>query len=441
MSRSPQGASRGLVGNLVVFGLGVLLSVGFYAALSHYAPPDSLLVRYTAGHWVEYVETGMFFWGMLALAAKGWNIARQRRAARSALLPAWAGAVVPSSEAVILLRELHQRPGLLQDTLVVQRLGGALEFVKNRGSTEGLDDHLRAASDADANAIDGSYALIRYITWAIPILGFLGTVLGITEAIANVTPEQLANSITGVTDGLAIAFDTTAIALGYSMCLMFFTFILDRREQALLNAVDEVAERELAHRFERTGTEGNEVVELLRRNNQSQLQASELLVKKQAEIWAQTISELRSRSESASREHENRLVATLGKLLDQTLATHQQRLNLQEKKTTDEIARLLERFERINTALRETSASIDRQGQRVAEQSALLGKLLDSEQQVLRLQETMGQNLQLLAHSGGFQQALHSLTAAFHLLTARAEAPGAYAAGSPLNRSRQGNAA
>jgi hypothetical protein len=437
------GTGRGLVGNLVVFGLAILASVGFYSALAHYADAESLLVRYTAGHWVEYIETGMFFWGMLALAGKAWQIRKQRRALRVQVLPIWNGQPAPVSEAGTLLERLGTLPRGLRGSALVERLRGGLDFVKSRGSTDGLDDHLRAQSDADANAADGSYALIRYITWAIPILGFLGTVLGITDAIANVTPEQLATSISGVTAGLAIAFDTTAIALGYSMALMFFTFLLDRREQAVLAGIDEVVERELAHRFERVGGEANEVVDFVRRNNELQVRASELLVKKQAELWAQTMDEMRSRIEAAGKASQDRLTTTLGKLLDQTLAAHQQRLAGQEKQVAEGTARLLERFEKVGQALRETAAIVDRQSQRMAEQTALLGKLLESEQTVLRLQETMGQNLQALAHAGGFQQALHSLTAAIHLLTARSESPAAYAGGTLMvgNRSRQGNAA
>ncbi|MEI2659369.1 MAG: MotA/TolQ/ExbB proton channel family protein [Bifidobacterium adolescentis] len=56
--------------------------------------------------------------------------------------------------------------------------------------------------------------LIRTITWAVPILGFLGTVIGITMAIANITPDQLESSLGEVTAGLAVAFDTTASVTG-----------------------------------------------------------------------------------------------------------------------------------------------------------------------------------------------------------------------------------
>ena len=96
-----------------------------------------------------------------------------------------------------------------------------------RGSADELDDQLRNLADTDALALESSYALTRFITWAIPIIGFLGTVLGITGAISGVTPEVLEKSLSTVTDGLALAFDTTALALGLTMLT---TLLRDARD-------------------------------------------------------------------------------------------------------------------------------------------------------------------------------------------------------------------
>lgn len=91
-----------------------------------------------------------------------------------------------------------------------------------------------------------SFQLIRTVTWAVPIMGFLGTVIGITMAIANVTPEQLDSSLPEVTSGLAVAFDTTAQALGMSMVLVFGTFVIERAEQSVLNELEEFGINALA---------------------------------------------------------------------------------------------------------------------------------------------------------------------------------------------------
>ncbi|MFO0006175.1 MAG: MotA/TolQ/ExbB proton channel family protein, partial [bacterium] len=82
-----------------------------------------------------------------------------------------------------------------------------------RRADAALDDHLKYLADLAADRLVQSFQLVRTVTWAVPIMGFLGTVIGITMAIANVTPEQLDSSLPEVTSGLAVAFDTTAQAL------------------------------------------------------------------------------------------------------------------------------------------------------------------------------------------------------------------------------------
>jgi biopolymer transport protein ExbB/TolQ len=195
-----------------------------------------------------------------------------------------------------------------------------LDFLARRSSAADLDDQMRALADEDALAVENSYSLIRFITWAIPILGFLGTVLGITEAIAGVTPEVLEQSLNTVTDGLALAFDTTAVALTLTMIVMFLTFLTDRAEQGVLEAVDHYAERQLAHRFLRTGPDGGAFVEMVRQNTSVLLQGTEQLIKRQAELWSRALEETERRHTKAANEQQARLTEALEAALTRTLA-------------------------------------------------------------------------------------------------------------------------
>ena len=126
--------------------------------------------------------------------------------------------------------------------------------MRRKSSAETLDDELRALADYDVDRMHASYSLVRIIVWAIPILGFLGTVIGITLAIAKLSPDQLENSLPEVTAGLGIAFDTTALALALSMVLMFAKFFVERLETRLLMAVDRRVAEELVGRFQTYGT-------------------------------------------------------------------------------------------------------------------------------------------------------------------------------------------
>src|SRR5262249_27675167 len=154
-----------------------------------------------------------------------------------------------------LLAALGRAPARLRNTYLGQRVAAVLDFLCQRRSAAELDDHLRTLSDNDSVALEATYALTRFITWAIPILGFLGTVLGITDAISGATPEVLEKNLSQVTDGLGLAFDATALALALTMVTMFCSFLVERREQEVLEEVDRYVERQLAHRFQRGGHE------------------------------------------------------------------------------------------------------------------------------------------------------------------------------------------
>jgi biopolymer transport protein ExbB/TolQ len=62
--------------------------------------------------------------------------------------------------------------------------------------------------------------MMRYIAWAIPAIGFIGTVRGIGDALAQ-AHRAVEGDVAGVTESLGTAFNSTLIALLISMVLMF----------------------------------------------------------------------------------------------------------------------------------------------------------------------------------------------------------------------------
>src|SRR6201999_1221002 len=117
-------------------------------------------------------------------------------------------------------------------------------------SADDLDDHLRHLEELEAVQANASYSMARIIIWAIPILGLLGTVMGITIAVANLNPQTLEESMTMVTHGLGVAFDHTATALSLTMLLMFIKSRVERLEDLLLARVDGRGSQELVGRFQ-----------------------------------------------------------------------------------------------------------------------------------------------------------------------------------------------
>jgi biopolymer transport protein ExbB/TolQ len=112
-------------------------------------------------------------------------------------------------------------------------------------------------SDRDASASDSSYSIARVLIWAIPILGFIGTVVGLGSAVSGFSEflagaaglEAIKDAIGDVTQGLGMAFDTTLLALVLSVLLMFPLSVVQRREENLFVEIDNYLDDMLLSRF------------------------------------------------------------------------------------------------------------------------------------------------------------------------------------------------
>jgi biopolymer transport protein ExbB/TolQ len=96
---------------------------------------------------------------------------------------------------------------------------------------------LNSSLDLCLHEIDLRYTMIRYVIWAIPALGFLGTVLGIALALAYAGAVDLQDPalLAGLTERLAVAFNTTLLALCMSAVLVLVQHIVQAREERALN--------------------------------------------------------------------------------------------------------------------------------------------------------------------------------------------------------------
>ena len=130
--------------------------------------------------------------------------------------------------------------------LLTRILRGLEHFSVRKNHTE-TADMLKSQSEIDATMVDSSYVLIKVFIWAIPILGFIGTVLGISEAVSSFGGEMgaaadievIKEQLGQVTGGLSEAFDTTLVSLIFSLWVMFPTSVMQKNEEDLLNKVDE----------------------------------------------------------------------------------------------------------------------------------------------------------------------------------------------------------
>jgi hypothetical protein len=373
-------------------------------AIVHRGPlHDTVAARYLR-HEVECVELTLFCCAIAALGTKLWRSRSEkgaiRAAERGAVIPSWDGKPVPVEAAPQLLGGLAKLPRRLQRTYLVSRVADVLDFLCSRRSARELDDQLRTLTDNDALALEGSYALTRFITWAIPILGFLGTVLGITGAISGVTPEKLESELHTVTDGLALAFDATALGLALTMITMFVSFLVERVEQAMLESVDRFIDRQLAHRFEREGIDSGEFSDVVRQNTQALLKVTEHLVQRQAEIWSRSFEQIEKRLSEAEQRQQQRVQTALEVALNKTLEAHSKRVGDLDRQSAERNLQVLEKMAGlgniIRDATREQQTALAPFARGLSAQAEAAARSQESEKQLLLLQEQLNRNLATL---------------------------------------------
>src|SRR5262249_27373960 len=153
----------------------------------------------------------------------------------------------------------------------------------------------------------------------------------------------------------------------------------------LLEAVDRSVERDLAHRFERTGAMGGELVAVLRQHEQAMLQTTENLVERQAAIWARALGEVSRRRTDLEADFRQQLEAALSKALDTSLQAHGQRLAALEKQAAGPAAMLVERL-----------GSLGKVAEALMAQAETLARLQEGEKHLVRLQQELQENLAAL---------------------------------------------
>lgn len=276
------------------------------------------------GNVVKLTITSMFFVGATALVMRLGGLAGQFTALQRRVLDPKPEGGHPVEDAELLVEQLDRQPVYLQDTYLVRRLRDAIDHVRRTASADSLQRELRRLEDADLARMSSGYGLTRIVIWAIPILGFLGTVIGITIAIRelNPDPKALEASLQDVTRGLSVAFDTTAVALALSMVLMFFKFFVERVEERVLAAVDERVNSDLVGRFQQYGGGNDPMAASVHRMCDQVVRAVETMAARQADLWAEAISETHSQWANVTSATSETLQETLTQGLREGLRDH-----------------------------------------------------------------------------------------------------------------------
>lgn len=216
-----------------------------------------------AGGWVPIVEVFLFCWASGMLVQKWFKIRRQQRGLLYDVLPTELGATINLANLDRFVSHIRSLPKEAAGSFLVTRCLRGLEHFRVRKSVPDTATMLSSQSDIDASSVDSSYTMFHVFIWAIPILGFLGTVIGVSAAVGGFTGTLESSSDIGalkeglksITSGLGTAFDTTLVALSMAMILTFPVSSLQKYEGDILGQVDEYTNENFLRRLD-DGLEG-----------------------------------------------------------------------------------------------------------------------------------------------------------------------------------------
>ena len=258
------GASDGTNVNAMLSGAIALAATFLFYLLLLPAKRTPLGDLFYARGWVPPLEVFLMMWSAAILVLKYRKLSAQKESMLFDLLSSRLGEEITPENVNQFDRHVRDLPTRPRESFLITRVLRGLEHYRVRNSASEVATILSSQSEIDSNAVQSSYTLLKVFIWAIPILGFIGTVQGLGVAVGgfagNLDKAQdvatLKNSLGQTTSGLAVAFDTTFIALIMSLLLMIPASSLQKSEEDLLNWVDEYCNENLLKRLRDSGGPG-----------------------------------------------------------------------------------------------------------------------------------------------------------------------------------------
>ena len=184
----------------------------------------------------------LMLWAFSMLGYKGWAAGREKTQLAQEFIPISEGMRILPEDTRAYARPIQGMPGEEKQMLLPRVLLNALGRFGATRNVQDVSSSTHTLISTEAERLESELSMIRYIAWAIPSIGFIGTVRGIGSALAQ-AHRAVEGDISGVTENLGVAFNSTFIALLISIVLMFLVHQLQLMQERVVfdteNYVDE----------------------------------------------------------------------------------------------------------------------------------------------------------------------------------------------------------
>ncbi len=173
-----------------------------------------------------------FVWGLFIFLGRYSEAHRQRSAFSLSFLSTEEGTRILPEDARALQRQIDQITASHGPSILATMLRAGLSKLALSRSSLDVRETLKTQAEVDLGRLISSMATMNYLAWAIPAIGFFGTVRGLAGSMtfAGEGGDQLRIA----TQHLTIAFDCTLVALGLSLVSMFLIYTLQREEESVV---------------------------------------------------------------------------------------------------------------------------------------------------------------------------------------------------------------
>ncbi len=184
----------------------------------------------------DYEQEACFIlalWVLAIMGLKTRNLLHERRLLGQSLLDLTPGISILPEDARQYSRPLQLLPADEREYLLPRALLTALQRFGTTRNIQDVSSAVKEVCETESDRLYSELSMIRYIIWAIPSIGFIGTVRGIGEALGQAY-KAVQGDIVGVTVSLGVAFNSTLVALLISIFIMFLMHQIQLTQERLV---------------------------------------------------------------------------------------------------------------------------------------------------------------------------------------------------------------
>jgi biopolymer transport protein ExbB/TolQ len=190
----------------------------------------------------------LMMWSLLLVARQAQDSRKARALLDSDYVRIGEGQVVLPEDARVYSRPLESLPKEEQDRFLPRLLMVAYNRFGATRSVQDAAEAVRDECDFEVASMDTKLSMVRFTAWAIPAVGFVGTVRGIGAALQE-AQGAMGGDISGVTMGLGITFNATLTALVCCIVVMFWMHQLQQFQDRLVLDCRTYVDRQLLRKL------------------------------------------------------------------------------------------------------------------------------------------------------------------------------------------------